>query len=58
MPPNQMRSTGLLRIAAISCVGSSASAWMSSAALISGDSGIDFISRANTPPPGEISERS
>ena len=55
MPPFQSRSTGARSSARISSFGVSASASTPSAARASGESGIDFAVRGNTPPPAEIS---
>ena len=55
MPPFQSRSTGARSIARISSFGVSDSSSTPSAARASGESGIDFAVRGNTPPPGEIS---
>ena len=56
MPPNHNRSTGAARIARISASGSAVSAVSPSARRTSGESGISFWLRGNTPPPAEISD--
>ncbi len=57
-PPLHSRSTGARRIAWMSSFGGSDSASTPSARRASGDTGIDFAVRGNTPPPAEIRERS
>ena len=54
MPPFQSRSTSAVRMEWISSFGGSASASTPSRRRTSGESGIDFAERGNTPPPDEI----
>ena len=60
MPPFQIRSTGASSTARFSSAGVSdpIDASRPSASAISDVIGIDFALSGNTPPPGEMSERS